>query len=224
MRISIYGSLVNIARENLALALSCQKMLEPLSEKLASLTGDDADYCRDVEIGSVKNKLSNYCLVTIVFAALAVEGYIYDYAARNLSDRFVDQHLDRLDVVSKWVVIPNLITGQDFPKEGNAFRLLKQLIKNRNYIVHNKSTQLLSTDEKISEEISLLAFSGAANKMVEFNDSILEKAEEAIITLDELAVVMESLDPNEYTSTFFNSPVGRAKQQWEQYGFWPFGH
>ncbi len=222
-RISMNDSLVNIARENLALALSCQKtILEPLTEKLANLTGDDRDYCRIVEIRPVRNKIENHCVVTIVFTALAVEAYIYNYAAKNLSENFIDKHLDRLDVVSKWVVIPKLITGQDFPKSGQAFQLLKKLIANRNYLVHSKSANLFSTDEKISEEMSNLVFSKAAKKMIAFTDSLLESAEEAIRTLDELSIVIESLDSNEHTSVFFKSFVGQAKKHWEQYGFLPY--
>lgn len=179
------------------------------------MTGDEAAYFYAVEILPVEAKLGNHCLIAIVFSALAVEGYIYDYATRNLSDKFVDSHLDKLDVLSKWMVIPKLITGRDFPKNGHAYQLLKQLIQNRNFIVHSKSADAFITETG--------EFTGNAKRIMEFGSALLEKAENAIAALDELAVILENLDPNEYLSVRFRSPVGRAKEQFERTGVWPWG-
>lgn len=219
VRISIYSSLVRIARENLAAALSYEDVLSTLNQKLAGLTGDDADGFRFMEMTPVQNKQGDHCLIALVFSALAIEGYIYDYAARKLSDSYVSTHLDRLDVVSKYVIVPKLVTGKDFPKDGRAFQLLKQLIQNRNYIVHNKSAKVVVEVQETSE----IAVGSSAKKMIQFGNSIIEKSKDAIATLDELALTIESLDPDEHTSMSFRSPVGKAKEQFEQYGFWPWG-
>lgn len=229
MRLILYSSMIQIARDNLALALKCLEEVNTLRETLKSLEGHEADYFLNEVIGPVETKLSNYCSVTLVFSALGVEGYIYDYAARNLTDNFVDTHLDKLDVVSKWVVIPKLVTGKDFPKDREAFSLLKQLVQHRNYIVHNKSVKLIKvnaelslTVDEISEDLTEMLYSDKAKRMLRFGESILDTARAAIRTLDELAVVIESLDPAESTSVFFHSPVGRAKEQYIQLGIWPW--
>lgn len=88
-RLFAYYSMVQIARENLNLALECQKTVNTLRKTFDGLAGFDKEYFLSQELNPVENKLSNYCLITIVFSALAVEGYIYDYAARKLTDKFV---------------------------------------------------------------------------------------------------------------------------------------
>ena len=219
--------MVQIARSNLALALECYKEVNELSETLKNMEGYEAEYFLSKKLAPAKNKLSNYCSVALVFSALAIEGYIYDYAVRKLTDKFVDSHLEKLDVVSKWVVIPKLTTGKDFPKDGQAFNLLRKLVRNRNYLVHNKSVKLMKADSELnltgnetSENLTKILYSESAIRMLEFDDSILDMANAAIKTLDELAVVMESLDPDERTSFVFRSPVGHAKEQYTKLGVW----
>ncbi len=48
---------------------------------------------------------------TIVFAGMCLEAEAYDYAAIHLTDAYTTAHLDKLDLISKWVLIPKLITG-----------------------------------------------------------------------------------------------------------------
>ncbi|MBD2060490.1 hypothetical protein H6F88_31610 [Oculatella sp. FACHB-28] len=208
MRLTTYGSMVGIARENLDLALKCQETVDTLCKTLENLKGDDASCFYSQKLAPVENKLSNYCVVTIVFSALAVEGYIYDYAARKLTDNFVEEHIDKLKVISKYIVVTKLVTGKDFPKDGKAYQMLKQLISNRNYIVHSKSANLMKPDaeaelakltkEDLLKDLPALLYSKKANDMRTFEDSLLKNAQEAIIALDELAVVMKDLDPDEH--------------------------
>lgn len=206
-RLSPYYSMVQIARENLTLALDCQETVNKLRKTLDGLVEFDREYFFSQELKPVEEKLANYCLITIVFSALAVEGYIYDYAARKLTDEFVDEHIDKLSVTSKLIVVTKLVTGKDFPKDGKAFCLLKELIKNRNKIVHNKSTNLLKsdienigrtlTDQELSEDIKEIFYTKDAKKLLDFANSILDSAKDSITALNELAKVMKSLDPEE---------------------------
>jgi hypothetical protein len=84
-------------------------------------------------------ELESYWIHTIVFAAFCLEAFIYDYAAENFSDRFAQRYLDTLDLRSKWVIIPQLVTGREFPRETQPFQHLIELIKERNNLVHFKS-------------------------------------------------------------------------------------
>ena len=79
---------------------------------------------------------------TILFAALGIEAGINDYAAWQLGDSYFDKHLSSLDVLSKWVVIPNLVCGKSIDKSGPAYSALKKLITSRNDLAHNKSRHL----------------------------------------------------------------------------------
>lgn len=83
---------------------------------------------------------------TTIFAALSVEAAINDYAAWQLGDSFFDSHLSNLDVMSKWVVVPKLVCGKTIDKSGPAYSALRQLIKARNELAHNKSRHLDLSD------------------------------------------------------------------------------
>ncbi|MDP1546942.1 MAG: hypothetical protein Q8L87_13055 [Anaerolineales bacterium] len=61
-----------------------------------------------------------------------------------MGDSFVKDYLDKLDTLSKWVVIPKLITGRELSRRQHWYGLLKQLIKTRNAITHHKSLDLPS--------------------------------------------------------------------------------
>ena len=124
----------------------------------------------------------------IVFSAIAVEAYIYDYAARHLSDKFVQSYLDKLDLISKWMIVPRLITGKSLPHSGKWMMLLKALVKERNSIVHSKSKET-PFDLKEAKDFY--------KKLNERNASIPQKARQAIELLNELAAELSNLDPEE---------------------------
>lgn len=70
-----------------------------------------------------------HLMAAVTFGAMCLEAFIYDYAAHNFSDTYVKRYLDKLDLVSKWVVIPKVVIGKDFPRESKAFENLKVLEK-----------------------------------------------------------------------------------------------
>ena len=78
----------------------------------------------------------------IVFGGMCVEAAIYDYAATHLGDNFFGQHFEKLDVLSKWVLIPKLVCGDYFRKDRAAYAKLKELVQARNRLVHHKSKAL----------------------------------------------------------------------------------
>lgn len=91
---------------------------------------------------SLSAKKEEHLIKALTFGAMCLEAFIYDYAAHNFTDTYMKKYLDKLDVVSKWVVITRLITGKDFPRESKAFEDMKMVIKARNDFVHSKSMPL----------------------------------------------------------------------------------
>ena len=79
---------------------------------------------------------------TIVFSAMCFEAAIYDYAAWQLGDAYAQDHLEKLDVVAKWIVVPKLVCQVDIRKDRAPFARFKQLITARNRLVHHKSEPL----------------------------------------------------------------------------------
>src|SRR5215475_11985307 len=86
--------------------------------------------------GELHNRLVKHACITIIFAAAVAEAYIYDYRARGISDSFMRKYVDRLDLLPKWVVFPQLIQGQPFPREGQGIELLGKLLAARNRLIH----------------------------------------------------------------------------------------
>ncbi|MCZ7544810.1 MAG: hypothetical protein M5R40_15385 [Anaerolineae bacterium] len=115
--------------------------------------------------------------IVVIFSVMALEAYIYDYAARHFSDSFARKYVDKLDLPSKWVVVPQLATGKAFPRGGQGFGLLKRLVTTRHSLIHAKSS----------------AFSEAIDQ----RESISLEARDAIRALDLLAAGLMSIDPDE---------------------------
>lgn len=87
----------------------------------------------------LSNKLTKGTIKVVIFISIFLESYINDLAGIVLGDRYSREHLDKLDFISKWIVIPRLITGKELDKSQAYFSQLKELTKWRNKLVHHKS-------------------------------------------------------------------------------------
>lgn len=79
-----------------------------------------------------------FSIITIVFCAMTLESFINHYGSEKFTKPCFDECLDNLDLKTKWVKIPKLVTGKQIDKEGKAFNLFSNLIKLRNILVHDK--------------------------------------------------------------------------------------
>lgn len=77
---------------------------------------------------------------TIVFSAMALEAAVFDLAAIQLGDK-VAKHLDKMDLIGKWMIVPRLICGRSLREDGPAVNGLIGLAKARNALVHHKSKE-----------------------------------------------------------------------------------
>ena len=84
--------------------------------------------------------------VAIAFAAICLEACIWDYAAYNTSQNKAEENFGSLNLVTKWVVIPQLLCGSDITKRriGGTCLLgrLRKLKEARNELVHPESKPL----------------------------------------------------------------------------------
>jgi len=76
--------------------------------------------------------------ISIIFAAMCLEAIINHYATLRSSKKYFENYLDKLDVKSKWIVIPKLFTNVEFNRDSQAFELLGKLMTLRNELVHYK--------------------------------------------------------------------------------------
>lgn len=95
--------------------------------------------------------IQRYAMVVVIFSALTLEAIINHYAIENLSKSYLNNYLDKLDPVSKWIVIPKIVTGRQLDTDGQAFQQLKGLFRLRNQLVHYK-TKVKRIDEVREED------------------------------------------------------------------------
>ena len=106
----------------------------------------DQSLLDEEEIYELEKKANDFALKAIVFAAMSVESGINDYAGKHLGDKYYQQHLASLDLLSKWIIIPRLVCERSLDKSGAAYNALKTLISARNKLVHNKSEEIDLSD------------------------------------------------------------------------------
>ena len=178
----------NIARENFQEFVSLNSNADNIRTNSSSENSEDELLDLEARLMLFEDKIGKTAIITVVFVAMAIEAYIYDYAARHLSDDFVKNYIDKLDLVSKWVIIPRLITGNELPRNHQWFGLLKDLVKQRNSIVHHKSHEIP------------VAFAEAQKYFVKIQherDNEFKEIKNAMQLLDLLIAEMISLDLEE---------------------------
>jgi hypothetical protein len=183
--ISIYSE---IARESFDKFVALEPQKRTIEASLAGIIPPDEKMPLEYELMNVDIELAKLASITIVFATISVEAYIYDYAARHFTDSFVKKYIDKLDPISKWVIVPKLVTGKELSRGGEWFQLLKNLVRERNTIIHSKSSEAPITTEE---------FYKYAEKRKETQANFFEKIKGAIDLLDILPTEMGRLDSEE---------------------------
>lgn len=84
--------------------------------------------------------------IAITFAGMCLEAFLYDYASTELGDSYVKKHLDKLDMISKALIIPRLVCGKGIDKSGPVYASVRNLQKDRNNLVHFKSQRFARED------------------------------------------------------------------------------
>jgi hypothetical protein len=85
------------------------------------------------------NEREKSAVIAVTFAGMALEAFFYDYAADKLGDTFVKEHLDKLDLKSRYLIYPQLVCGKAPDKSRSAYASLGRLVALRNELVHFKS-------------------------------------------------------------------------------------
>lgn len=100
----------------------------------------DLDYIIDMNVYAARGAQAKKNVVVVVFSAMMLESFIYQYGAEYIGKSYFKDHLDKLDLISKWLITPQLVAQKSIDKSGQAYEALKKLVKDRNYIVHHKQT------------------------------------------------------------------------------------
>jgi len=103
---------------------------------------DDAHLIWFHETQKTRELIDEHAAVTVIFACAAVELYINDAAGRLLGDNYFEKHIDRVDLLSKWVLVPRLACGHQIDRNAQAYNLLRLTISLRNDLMHPKAKAL----------------------------------------------------------------------------------
>ena len=161
------------------------------------LSVHDAVLAISREHGEFQRISTAHCHIAVVFAQMALEGYIYDYAVRRLSEAYFRKHIGKLGLKKRWIVVPELVTGKKVITSDKAIVLLGKLIKTRNDLVHPKS-RLVSSNEE------LIRVGHEYNPFLE--------AVKAVWTLEEMAQWIVRQDPSEERhAKLLTTPVDGSK-------------
>ena len=146
-------------------------------KKIDELYDDPNKYLLGKDFDEISSELFDQrftCQTTaIVFQAMAVEAFINEYIYKRLGKSYFES-IDKLSPLDKILIACKMITGKDFPKDRQAYALLKQIIKLRNDLVHFKAKEI-----DIGEHIKTI-------EDTEF--------ESVMNTYDELVKELDSLD------------------------------
>ena len=124
--------------------------------------------------------------IVVVYCVIALECYIFNYAARRLGERFCKKHVDSMSLHTKWLVVPKLATGKGIPPDHNGIDLLQKLITARNHVVHAKAVDV--QPDKWEEQKA---------KITEGGGAILDAALNAFRCVGELGGALSEIDPGE---------------------------
>ena len=120
---------------------------------------DEKDRRNDSNSSVLENLIEFECLIkkagiiSIVFAAMYLESEAYTYLAHHFTDSFVNDHLDKLTPLSKWVAGVKMVTGESMNKGDIVYQSCDKLFKYRNKLVHNKSTRFVTDQDALFELI-----------------------------------------------------------------------
>lgn len=119
-----------------SVALKIRRPLEPDMLTLAKYHAEEAHrYSRGTE--KDKDKERRHSMACILFSALTLEVYINSQGVTKLPEKFWD-HLDRISVEAKWLLIPLVVTHHTFDLSEPLWKAFLKLIEWRNFIVHYK--------------------------------------------------------------------------------------
>lgn len=96
-------------------------------------------YDEQEKIDIIEYSLLKESIKVIVFLGAFLESYFFELSAVALGQQYTEKHIERLDLASKIIIIPKLITGKEIDKSLHFWGEIKNLIKWRNKIIHNKT-------------------------------------------------------------------------------------
>ena len=166
---SYYQKFHYIALRSYKKALTCKEKIEEIQRKEHSLTDEDS-----FDIVKLNNEIEICGIQVIIFSALALETFINFYALVNLSKEYMENYLSGLDITSKWIITPKLVTGEGLDWESDHVKNLKVLISTRDRLAQYKTRQVFSNRFKGVDRFWLEDMEFAVDTVVNLVEALAE--------------------------------------------------
>lgn len=157
-------------------------------------------YNEQEKINDLENSLLKESIKVVIFLGAFLESYFFELSAVALGQRYTENHIEKLDLASKIILIPKLITGKEIDKSLHFWGHIKSLIKWRNKIIHNKTKDSIEFFKNTKPENYNPKPLYVEFDLSEFLDSIK-------ILFKEL----DKIDPKGFHSSRINSNMKRIK-------------
>lgn len=131
---SRYKSFWKIALINYSNAINCCKKRDKIKNQ-----GNLSRIIRSDYMAIEGAKIQKCSMITVVFCIMTLESFINEYAIINYSKSYFKNYLDKLDLKTKWIIIPKLINGSQINTNSDAFKLFLKALKIRHKLVHDKT-------------------------------------------------------------------------------------
>jgi hypothetical protein len=93
------------------------------------------------------SEVVEYANIVILMACAAIELYLHELATGHFGDAFTENNLESLSVETKWQVIPRLIGKYEIDTEREPWKLIKEVFRTRNSLMHPKSHEVKSFEK-----------------------------------------------------------------------------
>ncbi|MBJ7882243.1 hypothetical protein [Gelidibacter salicanalis] len=70
-------------------------------------------YNEEDKINEIENLLLKESIKTVIFLSSFLESYFFEFSAVALGQQYTEKHIEKLDLASKIMLIPRLVTGNE---------------------------------------------------------------------------------------------------------------
>ncbi len=158
-----YRDYFKVVMDNYTRIQDLKREIDQIRSHLEGKTLSD----EDINLLRSKNAtISQLSLIVIIFSAFTLEAYINDYGIKRLTQDCFSKYLDRLNLISKWHVIPRMITAKKMDDSSEAMqdlvwfdglRTRMAYFKSETAPVQGKSIENIKESESLGYEDSVKA-------------------------------------------------------------------
>jgi len=141
-----YEDFFHVAVDTYKEIVKLEKVLNKLQENTSKSDKSSDDFTN--KVAEKNDRIGRLASIVIIFCATSLEAYINHYAISRLSKNYLKTYLDKLDLFSKWIIIPRITTGIQLNAGSRVLQELSWLITLRNKLVHSKSRKIQIDDMK----------------------------------------------------------------------------